>query len=68
MIKRKRKPEDNRIILVCLTVEGCEQVKGYVEIKERFMKEVLANISEHDRTKLQSILSQIESNLKNIAL
>ena len=48
-VKESLKSE-SPIKLVCLTVA----VKGYVEIKERFMKEVLANISEHDRSELSN--------------
>ena len=66
MVLRRRKSEDNRIILVCLTYHGREQIESSLEIKEHFMKEVLANVSTEERLVLENVLSQMQGNLENI--
>lgn len=66
MVLRRRKSEDNRIVLVCLTNHGREQIESSLEIKEHFMKEVLTNVSAEERLVLENVLSQMQENLENI--
>ncbi|MBW5447601.1 MarR family transcriptional regulator [Cohnella sp. CFH 77786] len=66
MVLRRRKSEDNRIILVCLTDHGREQIGSSLEVKERFMKEVLANVSAEERRVLENVLSQMRKNLESL--
>ena len=66
MVLRRRKLEDNRIILVCLTDHGREQIESSLEVKEQFMKEVLSNVSAEERLVLKNVLSQMQKNLEHI--
>jgi DNA-binding MarR family transcriptional regulator len=66
MVLRRRKLEDNRIILVCLTDQGREQIETSLKGKEHFMKEVLANVSPEDHLVLINVLSKMQINLENM--
>lgn len=66
MVLRRRKSEDNRIILVCLTNHGREQIESSLEVKEHFMKDVLANVSAEERLVLKNVLLQMQKNLEHI--
>lgn len=66
MVTRRRKPEDNRIILVRLTEQGRERIEASKKEKERFIKEMLAGVSEEERSMLKNVLSQMQSNIENM--
>ncbi|MCY0090449.1 MULTISPECIES: MarR family winged helix-turn-helix transcriptional regulator [Bacillus amyloliquefaciens group] len=66
MITRRRKPEDNRIILVRLTEQGRERIEASKKEKERFIKEMLAGVSEEERSMLKNVLSQMQNNIENM--
>ncbi|MGR6607646.1 MarR family winged helix-turn-helix transcriptional regulator [Bacillus velezensis] len=66
MVTRRRKPEDNRIILVRLTDQGRERIEASKKEKERFIKEMLAGVSEEERSMLKNVLSQMQSNIENM--
>ncbi|AVD54209.1 transcriptional regulator [Priestia filamentosa] len=59
MVSRRRKPEDNRITLVKLSNQGRERIESYKKEKERFMEEMLVNISTEERNVLLHLLSQM---------
>ncbi|MFE9945237.1 MarR family winged helix-turn-helix transcriptional regulator [Bacillus velezensis] len=66
MVTRRRKPEDNRIILVRLTEQGRERIEASKKEKERFIKEMLAGVSEEERSLLKNVLSQMQNNIENM--
>ncbi|MED1738557.1 MarR family transcriptional regulator [Bacillus swezeyi] len=66
MVSRRRKPEDNRIILVRLTGQGRERIEASKKEKERFIKEMLANVSAEERSTLKNVLVQMQKNIENI--
>ncbi|OQC77806.1 transcriptional regulator [Bacillus velezensis] len=66
MVTRRRKPEDNRIILVRLTEQGRERIEASKKEKERFIKEMLAGVSEEERSMLKNVLSQMQNNIENM--
>ncbi|MFG3443113.1 MarR family winged helix-turn-helix transcriptional regulator [Bacillus velezensis] len=66
MVTRRRKPEDNRIILVRLTDQGRERIEASKKEKERFIKEMLAGVSEEERNMLKNVLSQMQNNIENM--
>ncbi|WP_262417550.1 MarR family winged helix-turn-helix transcriptional regulator [Bacillus sp. YC2] len=66
MVARRRKPEDNRIILVRLTGQGRERIESSKKEKERFIKEMLEGISKEERSMLKNVLSQMQKNIENI--
>lgn len=66
MVSRRRKPEDNRITLVKLSNQGRERIESYKKEKERFMEEMLVNISEEERNVLLHLLSKMKKNIENI--
>ncbi|MCR6098825.1 MarR family transcriptional regulator [Salipaludibacillus agaradhaerens] len=66
IVLRRRKPEDNRVILVRLTEKGRELIESSKNEKERFMKEMLANVSAEERSMLKKVLSQMQKNIENI--
>jgi DNA-binding MarR family transcriptional regulator len=66
MVSRRRKPEDNRITLVKLSSQGRERIESYKKEKERFMEEMLVNISTEERNVLLHLLSQMKKNIENI--
>lgn len=66
MVSRRRKPEDNRITLVRLTDQGRERIESSKKEKERFMKEMLANVSAEERRLLIDVLARMRNNIDNI--
>jgi DNA-binding MarR family transcriptional regulator len=66
MVSRRRKPEDNRITLVKLSNQGRERIESYKKEKERFMEEMLVNISTEERNVLLHLLLQMKKNIENI--
>ncbi|GEK27230.1 putative HTH-type transcriptional regulator YdgJ [Bacillus spizizenii] len=66
MVSRRRKPEDNRITLVRLTDQGRERIESSKKEKERFMKEMLANVSADERRLLIDVLARMRNNIDNI--
>ncbi|WP_339147137.1 MULTISPECIES: MarR family transcriptional regulator [unclassified Sutcliffiella] len=66
MVSRRRKSVDNRIILVHLTEQGRERIESSKKEKERFIKEMFANISEEKRLVLKDVLLQMQKNIENI--
>jgi DNA-binding MarR family transcriptional regulator len=66
MVLRRRKSGDDRIILVRLTNNGREQIESSQKEKERFVMELLTNVSEEERSVLKNVLSQIQKNIENI--
>ncbi|AJC25449.1 Multiple antibiotic resistance protein MarR [Bacillus velezensis] len=66
MVTRRRKPEDNRIILVRLTEQGRERIEASKKEKERFIKEMLAGVSAEERSMLKNVLSQMQNNIENM--
>lgn len=66
MVIRRRKSGDDRIILVRLTNYGREQIESAQKEKERFVNELLTNVSEEERNVLKKVLSQIQKNIENI--
>ncbi|AMR52367.1 MarR family transcriptional regulator [Bacillus velezensis] len=66
MVTRRRKPEDNRIILVRLTDQGRERIEASKKEKERFIKEMLAGVSAEERSMLKNVLSQMQNNIENM--
>ncbi|MCY8521664.1 MarR family transcriptional regulator [Bacillus atrophaeus] len=66
MVSRRRKPEDNRITLVRLTEQGRERIESSKKEKERFMKEMLANVSAEERRILIDVLARMQKNINNI--
>ncbi|MGF7536158.1 MarR family transcriptional regulator [Bacillus mexicanus] len=66
MVSRRRKPEDNRITLVRLTDQGRERIESSKKEKERFMKEMLANVSAEERSQLIDVLARMRDNINNI--
>jgi DNA-binding MarR family transcriptional regulator len=66
MVSRRRKPEDNRITLVKLSSQGRERIESYKKEKERFMEEMLVNISTEERNVLLHLLLQMKKNIENI--
>ncbi len=66
IVLRRRKPEDNRVILVRLTEKGRELIESSKNEKERFMKEMLVNVSAEERSMLKKVLSQMQKNIQNI--
>ncbi|PIK28908.1 transcriptional regulator, partial [Bacillus siamensis] len=65
-VTRRRKPEDNRIILVRLTEQGRERIETSKKEKERFIKEMLAGVSAEERSMLKNVLSQMQNNIENM--
>lgn len=66
MVSRRRKPEDNRITLVRLTDQGRERIESSKKEKERFMNEMLANVSTEERRLLIDVLARMRNNIDNI--
>ena len=66
IVLRRKKPEDNRITLVRLSEQGRERIEFSKKEKERFMKEMLVNISVEERKILIHVLSQMQKNVENI--
>ncbi|MDR4229152.1 MarR family transcriptional regulator [Bacillus mojavensis] len=66
MVLRRRKPEDNRITLVRLTDQGRKRIESSKKEKERFMKEMLANVSAEERRVLIDVLGRMRNNIDNI--
>ncbi|MGG2065456.1 MULTISPECIES: MarR family winged helix-turn-helix transcriptional regulator [unclassified Bacillus (in: firmicutes)] len=66
IVLRRKKPEDNRITLVRLSEQGREQIESSKKEKERFMKEMLVNVSVEERNVLIYILSQMQKNVEKI--
>ncbi len=66
MVSRRRKPEDNRITLVRLTDQGRERIESSKKEKERFMQEMLANVSAEERSLLIDVLARMRDNINNI--
>lgn len=66
MVSRRRKPEDNRITLVRLTDQGRKRIESSKKEKERFMKEMLANVSAEERRVLINVLGRMRNNIDNI--
>ncbi|MGR3286612.1 MULTISPECIES: MarR family transcriptional regulator [Bacillus] len=66
MVSRRRKPEDNRIILVRLTDRGRARIESSKKEKERFIKEMLAGVSAEECSMLKNVLSQMQKNIDNM--
>ncbi|HDR4766747.1 TPA: MarR family transcriptional regulator [Bacillus cereus] len=66
IVLRRKKPEDNCITLVRLSEQGRERIEFSKKEKERFMKEMLVNISVEERKILIHVLSQMQKNVENI--
>jgi DNA-binding MarR family transcriptional regulator len=66
MVLRRRKPEDNRITLVRLTDQGRKRIESSKKEKERFMKEMHANVSAEERRVLIDVLGRMRNNIDNI--
>lgn len=66
MVTRRRKPEDNRVTLVRLTEEGRTRIEASKKEKERFISEMLENVSDEERKLLTDVLSRIQQNIEKI--
>lgn len=66
MVTRRRKPEDNRVTLVRLTDEGRTRIEASKKEKERFISEMLENVSDEERKLLTDVLSRIQQNIEKI--
>ncbi|MGE6630560.1 MarR family transcriptional regulator [Bacillus sp. NPDC077027] len=66
MVSRRRKPEDNRVTLVSLTDEGRVRIDSSKKEKDRFIKEMLENVSEEERKLLTDVLRRIQQNIAKI--
>ncbi|QQX13393.1 MarR family transcriptional regulator [Bacillus altitudinis] len=66
MVTRRRKPEDNRVTLVRLTGEGRTRIEASKKEKERFISEMLENVSDEERKLLTDVLIRIQQNIEKI--
>lgn len=66
MVKRRKKPDDNRFTFVSLTEEGRERIEAFRKEKEQFITKVLIDFTEEEQTSLSSMLTRIQENVKNI--
>ncbi|MFC9709044.1 MarR family winged helix-turn-helix transcriptional regulator [Paenibacillus sp. NPDC056933] len=66
IVSRRKKDEDNRIILVQLTDYGRELIETSQKEKEHFAKELLTNISDTELDVLRKILVQLNKNVEQM--
>lgn len=66
IVSRRKKDEDNRIILVQLTDYGRELIETSQKEKEHFAQELLIDISDTELTLLRKILGQLNKNVEQM--
>jgi len=66
IVSRRKKDEDNRIILVQLTDYGRELIETSQKEKEHFAQELLTDISGTELTLLRKILGQLNKNVEQM--
>ncbi|MGN7413061.1 MarR family transcriptional regulator [Paenibacillus sp. SAF-068] len=66
IVSRRKKDEDNRIILVQLTEYGRGIIETSQKEKEHFAKELLTDISESELLLLRKILGQLNKNVNQM--
>ncbi|WP_339296954.1 MarR family transcriptional regulator [Paenibacillus sp. FSL R5-0623] len=66
IVSRRKKDEDNRIILVQLTDYGRELIETSQKEKEHFAQELLTDISDTELTLLRKILGQLNKNVEQM--
>ncbi|MBY0118614.1 MarR family transcriptional regulator [Paenibacillus xylanexedens] len=66
IVSRRKKDEDNRIILVQLTDYGRELIETSQKEKEHFAQELLTDISDTELTLLRKILVQLNKNVEQM--
>ncbi|WP_431523564.1 MarR family winged helix-turn-helix transcriptional regulator [Paenibacillus amylolyticus] len=66
IVSRRKKDEDNRIILVQLTDYGRELIETSQKEKEHFAQELLTDISATELILLRKILGQLNKNVEQM--
>ncbi|KQN97716.1 MarR family winged helix-turn-helix transcriptional regulator [Paenibacillus sp. Leaf72] len=66
IILRRRKEDDNRIILVRLTEQGRHLIENAQREKESFARALLADIGEEELVAFRAVLSKLNKNVKEI--
>ncbi|MBD1382440.1 MarR family winged helix-turn-helix transcriptional regulator [Metabacillus arenae] len=65
MVTRRTSSQDNRITLVKITEDGCQQVAILRESSEQFLKQMMSGFSEHEMSQLSAMLQRIIQNLSS---
>ncbi|MFT8319960.1 MAG: MarR family transcriptional regulator [Bacillus sp. (in: firmicutes)] len=68
MISRRKKAEDNRVTLVCLTKHGRNVIEASLKEKEQFIRQTLNEFSEQEMQLLLKMLSKIGDNVSKVKI
>lgn len=62
-VEKRTDPDDSRVTRISLTVKGRMLKTSLVEISDRLLKKVYAQIKKSERRKLYTLLEQVNDNL-----
>lgn len=66
MITRRKHPDDNRVTLVSLTLQGREHINDYRENKFQFISDILNGFDEQERAVLADMLNRLQHNINEM--
>ncbi|WP_340021103.1 MarR family transcriptional regulator [Paenibacillus sp. FSL K6-1096] len=66
MIARRNNPDDNRVTLVSLTVQGREHIDAYRENNIQFISDLLTGFNEQERAVLADMLTRLQYNINRL--
>ncbi|GKU81952.1 MarR family winged helix-turn-helix transcriptional regulator [Niallia sp. NCCP-28] len=68
MVARRKKADDNRITLVCLTEDGRNAIKESLQEKEQFIAQTFKDFSEEELQIFLKMLSKIGTNIASVEI
>lgn len=66
MIARRNNPDDNRVTLVSLTVQGREHINAYRENNLQFINDLLTGFNAQERIVLADMLTRLQHNINRL--
>lgn len=66
MIARRNNPDDNRVTLVSLTVQGREHIDAYRENNIQFISDLLTGFDAEERAVLADMLTRLQHNINRL--
>lgn len=66
MITRRNNPEDNRVTLVSLTVQGRDHIDAYRENNTQFISDLLSGFDPQERAVLADMLTRLQHNINRL--
>lgn len=66
MITRRNNPDDNRVTLVSLSVQGREHIDAYRENNIQFITDLLTGFDTEERAVLADMLTRLQHNINSL--